>query len=117
MWCELQKDYLGQKAGARVELDEDVGKALVSKGIAREAPNATIEELVQKSAQGMLAQFQKELETQVNGCIKQFGDALALSRKGADRRIFGDGGEGDRKKTFGAFLVAVKSGNVKALEE
>jgi HK97 family phage major capsid protein len=61
--------------------------------------------------------IQGSLNTAVDAAIKDFAGTLQKSRKNAVPAIFGDGQTGDPKKTFGAFLTAVRTGDTKALDE
>src|SRR5262249_57461207 len=56
------------------------------------------------------------VEAAVEGSLREFASAGALSRRHAVPRIFGEGQKGDPKHTFGRFLLAVKERDLKALE-
>jgi HK97 family phage major capsid protein len=117
MWVELVKDFLGQKAGARIELDEVNAKALVSSGTAKEIVENPLDQVIQKSIGDMMTKVSGAIESAATAAVKQFASTQTLSRKNQIPAIFGSGEKGDPKKTFGAFLVAVARGDQKALEE
>jgi HK97 family phage major capsid protein len=118
MFVQLLKDHLGQKAGARVDVDEPVAKTLMEQGIAKELAANPLEELVAKSMEGILASLHKTLEANLEHQLKEFAKAQTCSRKGAAERIFGhrDADANPKGNTFGKFLLAVRLGDHKALE-
>jgi HK97 family phage major capsid protein len=117
MFIVLKKDLLGQKAGARVEVDDGVGKQLVESGAAEALKDDPLAPLMAKAMEGLFGTLTRSLETSLDSAMKEFARAAARSRKNAIPAIFGEGGGGDPKKTFGRFLLAVRAKDHKTLEE
>src|SRR5262245_2349152 len=111
MYVQLTKDFLGRKAGERLELAEaDAAGLLASAAVAAEDALAP---LVGRALDGISGSVQAA----VDQALKQFAQAQTLSRKNVAPRVFGEGGGGDPKQTFGRFLLAVRHGDRKALDE
>jgi HK97 family phage major capsid protein len=118
MFVQLKKDYFGNKAGARIDVDEPVANALIQQGIAEALQADPFAPLLAKAMEGMLGSLNQALATSIDQALKQFADAQTKSRKNQLPAIFGDNNSGgDPKKTLGAFLLAVRLGDQKALEE
>src|SRR5262245_30358921 len=118
MFVTLKKDYLGHRAGAMLDiLEEPVVKSLVEQGIAEATQGDPYGPLMAKAMEATIATLTKNIETVFNEAIRQFGHAQSKSRRNAIPAIFGDGNNGDPKKTFGHFLLAVRNRDVKTLEE
>ena len=117
MFVQLTKDFQGQKAGTRIDVTEADAKTLLDAGLAAKLDGDQLAPLVQKSMEGMLASISETLTKSIDAALKQVAEAHTKSNKNKVKAIFGDGGEGDPKKTFGNFLLAVKAKDHKALEE
>jgi HK97 family phage major capsid protein len=113
----LLKDWSGQKAGTQLSMSESDGEVLVKAGLAQAVKEDPITPLIAKGMQDAMQGFAKGLDQIITQTLKQFADAQSLSRKNGNPRIFGQGGEGDSKKTFGDFLVAVARGDRNYLEK
>ncbi len=59
----------------------------------------------------------RSLNDTIDATLKEFSRELGKSRKNAVPAIFGAGGNGDPKQTFGRFLLAGRTGDQKAIEE
>jgi len=116
MWIELTKDILGQKAGQRIEVEDKDGQALIAAGSAKPVPGDPLADVVGKAMQEMLGKLSSSLNGAVEDALKQFAAAQTLSQKGARKILFGEGSDGDPKRTFGSFLLAVRNRDQKALE-
>src|SRR5690242_4309836 len=90
---------------------------LVAQGVAREVTHDPLGPLVAQTMEKAMDKLSEGIGTAVDAALKQFAQAQARSRKNAVPAIFGEGGTGDPKRTFGAFLLAVRTGDQKALEE
>ena len=66
-----------------------------------------------RAADGLAGQVQAGIDA----ALKQFAAAQTLSRKNAVPAIFGPGGAGDTPRSFGRFLLAVRHGDRKALDD
>src|SRR5262245_42414608 len=117
MFVELLTDFLGQKAGTRIDVSEADAKALLDAGTAKAVPGDPLADAVQRGVNDAVGKLTAGLQTAVETALKQFATAQSLSRKNAVPRIFGEGRGGDPKHTFGHFLLAVRHGDRKALEE
>jgi HK97 family phage major capsid protein len=117
MWIELLTDLLGQKAGARIDVCDADARLLIDAKKAQDVANDPIVEAVTKSMAEALLKITGSISGAVDAAMKDFGNTLAKSRKNAVPAIFGENGNGEPKKTFGAFLLAIQHKNVKALEE
>jgi HK97 family phage major capsid protein len=113
MFIQLKKDYFGQKAGARIDVDEPVAQTLLAQAIAEAVQGDPLAPILAKSMETMLA----SLTASLDDTLKQFAAAQAKSRRNALPAIFGPGGSGDPDHTFGRFLLAVRQRDLKALEQ
>src|SRR5436190_19944807 len=116
MFVQLQKEFMGRKVGERIDVNENDGNLLIKAGVATAVTDDIITPAVQKAMEQAFGGFQKGLDAVIQTALKQFADAQTKSRRGAVPAIFGAGGEGDPKKTFGSFLLAVAQRDHKALE-
>ena len=116
MFVQLTKEHLGQKAGYRFDTDEAVAKTLIQAGVAEAIKDDPLAPIIAKSMESMLSGLTKSLNETIDATLKEFAVESKKSRKNAVPAIFGKGGEGDTKKTFGQFLLAVKARDEKALE-
>jgi HK97 family phage major capsid protein len=117
MFVQLVKDFQGQKAGTRIDVTEADAKTLLDAGIAARVEGDQLAPLVQKSMEGMLAGITDTLTKSIDAVLKQFAEAHTKSNKNKVKAIFGEDGDGDPKKTFGRFLLAVMSKDSKTLDE
>ena len=117
MFVELLKDFLGRKPGERIDVSEADAQALIQAGTARAVPGDPLAETISRAIGDALGKLTQGLDSAVDTALQEFAKAQGLARKNAVPRIFGAGGEGDPKKTFGRFLLAVRAGDRKALEE
>src|SRR4051794_14521384 len=116
MFIQLKKDQFGQKAGQRTDVDEPVAQALITQGIAEAIQGDPLGPIVAKSMETLLGNLTTSLNATIDATLKEFAANAVKSRKNAVPAIFGQGGEGDPKRTFGTFLVAVAKKDQKALE-
>ncbi len=117
MFVQLTKDYFGQKAGARVDVDEPVAKTLIGASIAEAVQGDPLAPVVARSMEAMLANLTKSLSDAIDSALREFAAAKAKSRKNAVPALFGEGNGGDPRKTFGHYLLAVRHRDARALEE
>jgi HK97 family phage major capsid protein len=116
-WIELLKDYLGKKAGERLALDAADASPLISAGIARGVTDDPIQAAVARGIEGALGGFTRGLDAIITETLKKFAQAQAHSRKNAVPILFGEGGEGDPKKSFGDWCLAVARNDRHYLEK
>lgn len=117
MLLQLLKDHVGQKAGFQFDTDDVIGKSLVDGGFAKQIPDDTLAPTIAKSLESSLKSITENIQTTIDNTLKAFANELTKSRKNSIPAIFGKGGNGDPKHTFGNFLLAVRHKNAKALEE
>src|SRR5262245_28849219 len=107
MFVQLTRDYLGRKAGERIELSEADAAGLLAGGMATAVTDDVITPLVSRALEQALAGFTKGLDAVINETLRRIGSAQGQSRKNAVPLLFGEGGEGDPKKSFGDWCLAV----------
>jgi HK97 family phage major capsid protein len=116
-WIELVKDYLGKKAGERLALDAGDASPLIAAGIAKAVVDDPIGSAIAKGLDGALAGFTRGLDQIITQTLKQFADAQARSQRSAVPILFGPSGEGDPKKSFGDWALAVARNDRSYLEK
>ncbi len=117
MFVELKQEYFNQPTGARIDVDPKVADTLVEKGIAAKIEEDLLSPVITKSIDSILSTFTKSLNSAFDSSLKQFALAQTKSRKNAIPAIFGAGNSGDPNRTFGSYLLAIRRGDAKALEE
>lgn len=113
MFVELKKEYAQQPAGTRLDVDDATAQMLFQQGIAEAIPGDPLAPYLDQFSSTML----RGLTEALDGALKRFGQTQQQSRRNAIPAIFGPGGEGEPKRTFGSFLLALRRGDSKALEE
>jgi HK97 family phage major capsid protein len=116
MFVQLQKEFMGRKVGERIDVSDSDGNLLIKDGVATPVTDDLITPAVQRAMEQAFGGFQKGLDAVIQTALKQFADAQSKSRRHAVPAIFGEHGDGDPKKTFGAFLIAVAQRDQKTLE-
>jgi hypothetical protein len=116
-WIELVKDYLGKKAGERLALEAGDASPLIAAGIARTVADDPIAAAIAKGLDGALAGFTRGLDQIIQQTLAQFADAQARSRRNATPILFGTSGDGDPKKSFGDWCLAVARNDRNYLEK
>src|SRR5262249_54466007 len=104
MFVQLTKDYFGQKAGARVDVDEPVARSLLEQGAAEAVHGARPGPVVARSRESLLTGLTSSLNATIDATLREFAAARTRSRKTAVPAIFGEGHGGDPRRTFGNFL-------------
>jgi hypothetical protein len=108
MFVTLQKDYFGQQAGATVDIPDDAAAlGLINSGIVKKVEGDPYGPLMQKATETCLATLTKNIDSIITTAVQEVAKAQTLSRKNAVPLIFGQDGEGDPKKNFGDFCVAI----------
>jgi HK97 family phage major capsid protein len=111
MWIELLKDYLGCKAGQRLDVEEKDAQHLISQSAARALANNPLAEAIEQQLGASMASVMKGLDEAVTSALNRFRDAQAQSRRLARPILFGDK-DGDPDKNFGDWLVNVAHATV-----
>ena len=117
MFVQLTRDYLGRKAGERLDLSDPDAAALVARGTAEPVRDDVLSPLIQRSLDAALAGIAGNLQSGFDAALRDFSQAQTKSRKTAAPALFGEGRDGDPKHTFGRFLLAVRHNDRKALDE
>jgi HK97 family phage major capsid protein len=117
MFVQLQKDFLGKKPGERIDLDKEHADKLVEMGVATVVTDDLITPAVSRALESAFGKFTQALDGIVNESLKQFATVQSHSRKNAVPAIFGAGNEGDKNHNFADWLLCVRHGNAKRLEE
>jgi HK97 family phage major capsid protein len=107
MFVELLKPFLGKPAGERLHVAPEEGGQLVAAGVAKTLGDDPITPLISRGLEGALAGFTRGLDAIITRTLEQVADAQRQARKHAVPALFGPGGEGDPKKSFGDFCLAV----------
>lgn len=116
MFVQLKQDFLGQKAGCRIDLDEKQAQSLIAGGVAEAVQGDPLAPLIAKTMETMLVSLTKAMDETMTATLKQFAAASAKSHRNKVPEIFGQGVKGDPQQTFGRFLLAVKNGDTKTIE-
>lgn len=117
MFVQLTRELLGKKPGERIDLAEGDALALLNSGAAVAVRDDAITPLVTRALEQALGGITGGIQSAVDGALKEFATAATKSRKNAVPAIFGPGGEGDPRRTFGRFLLAIRQQDRKTLEE
>jgi HK97 family phage major capsid protein len=107
MWIELTKPFLGKAVGERLHVCAEEGQQLIASGHARPVNDDPLSPVIARGLESALAGFTRGLDGIISQTLKQFADAQAQAKKHAVPALFGPGGEGDPKKSFGDFLLGV----------
>jgi HK97 family phage major capsid protein len=107
MFVQLTKEFMGKKAGERIDVSEADAQALVGQALAVPVHDDLITPAVQKAMEQAFSGFQKGLDAVISTALRQFQDAQSQARRHAVPAIFGPQGDGDPKQNFGDWLVCV----------
>jgi len=103
MFIEFKTDYLGVKAGQRVDVSETEATTLVAAGHAVKVHEDLLTPAIEKAMAAQFDSFSKA----TNLVLEKFLQAQALAKKHAVPAIFGEGKDGDPNKNFGDWCCAV----------
>jgi hypothetical protein len=107
MFVQLTKDSLGRKAGDRLDVSDADGRELIHSGAAVALGDDALTAAVNRAVDGALSRCTQQLDTLINQSLRSFADAQSQSRRAAVPVLFGPGGDGDPKKSFGDWCLAV----------
>jgi HK97 family phage major capsid protein len=107
MFVQLTKDFLGRKAGERIDLLEADAQSFLARGLATPVTDDLISPLIGKALDGVFTRFTQSLDSAINTSLRAFADAQSLARKHAVPLIFGEGQAGDPRHNFGDFCLAI----------
>ncbi len=117
MFVQLKQAFQGKPPGERIDVSNEHADILIKGGIAEAIQGDPLGEIVEKQVGGMLESLTRGLNDTITATLKQFAAAQTKSNKNAVPAIFGEGGEGDPRKNFGDFCLAVATKNHKRLDE
>jgi len=107
------KAYVNFPAGSTVDiLDDVIAKQLQDTGYAKPADVDPVDAAIQLSVDTLTSRIDAALKR----TLDQLAHAQTKSRKNGIPEIFGPGNNGDPKKTFGSFLIALISNDKKTLD-
>jgi HK97 family phage major capsid protein len=113
MKLTLVKPFMGHQPGEIDILDDAMAAELVRNGYAKEPAKDPIQSAVDAAAESLGSRVDAALERY----LQKFAAAQTKSRKNGIPEIFGPNGNGEPKRTFSAFLKAIRLNDRKALEE
>ncbi len=117
MFIQLTKEFLGKKAGERIDVAEADAAQLVRQGVAVPVADDPITPAVAKALEGAFARYQQGLDKAIQQALQSFADAQGQARRHAVPALFGPGGEGDPRKSFGDWALAVARNDRAYLEK
>ncbi len=117
MFVQFKSDYLGHKAGERLEISDAHAQPLLQAGVAEAIPGNPVSDLIEKQLTINFQSILKGLDDAVSAAIGRFQQAQSLARKHAVPAIFGEGSKGDPNHCFGDWLLSVAGKNIKRLEQ
>jgi len=101
MIVQLTKEYNGQQAGAKLDLPEEEANKLIKDASAKAVEGDPLESVID----AQIAKRMDLLDKKIEDGLKKFALAAAKSCKNSVPIIFGEGGDGDVKKSFGSLLI------------
>jgi HK97 family phage major capsid protein len=117
MFVELVKPFLGKPAGERLHAGEEEAQQLVAAGVARTVADDAITPLISRGVESALSGYTRSLDAVITRALEQFAQAQGQARKHGIPAIFGPGGIGDPKRSFGDFCLAVARNDTGYLEK
>jgi HK97 family phage major capsid protein len=106
MFVQLTKDFLGRKAGERLDVGEADATALLANGTAVAVTDDPLTPIITRGIENALGGFTRGLDAIINQTLAKFADAQGQSRRLAVPALFG-GSDGDPRKSFGDWCLAV----------
>jgi HK97 family phage major capsid protein len=117
MFVQLTKDLLGRKAGDRLAVADADGQQLLRSGAAVAVADDPVDAAVQRALDAALGRYSQGLDAALNQALKAVADAQGLARKHAVPALFGPDGDGDPRKSFGDWALAVARNDRPYLEK
>jgi HK97 family phage major capsid protein len=117
MFVELLKPFLGKAAGERLHVSAEEGQQLIAAGVAKAVADDPLTPIITRGLESALQGFTRGLDGLITRALESFAGAQQQARKHAVPALFGPGGAGDPKKTFGDWLLAVARGDRAYLEK
>jgi HK97 family phage major capsid protein len=117
MFVQLTKPFLNRQPGERIDVADADARSLIEQQIAAPVSGDLLTPAVTKALENAFSRFTQSLDSVINTTLQQVADAQSQARRHAVPAIFGEGGEGDPKRSFGDFCVAVARKDSKYLEK
>jgi HK97 family phage major capsid protein len=117
MFVQLTKDFLGRKAGERLDVGQADANQLIAGGSAVAVTDDPLTPIITRGIENALGGFTRGLDAIINQTLKQFADAQGQSRRVAVPALFGPGDGGDPHKSFGDWCLAVARNDRTYLEK
>jgi HK97 family phage major capsid protein len=117
MFVQLKKAFLGRQPGERIDVSEADARHLTEQDIAEPLRDDPLGPVVARSVEQMTARLTQSLDAIITHTLKQFADAQSQARKHSVPALFGDGKDGDPRKSFGDWCLAVARNDSKYLEK
>ncbi len=117
MFVQLTKDFLGRKAGERLDVGEADANQLIAAGSATPVADDALTPMVSRALEQALGGFTRGLDAVINETLTRIADTQSHSRRHAVPALFGPGNAGDPKKTFGDWCLAVARNDRTYLEK
>src|SRR5438552_1947465 len=117
MFVQLTKDFLGRRAGERIDVSPADAQSLISAGSATAVADDPISSAVTRALDGALGRLTQNLDGAINQALRGIADAQTQARRHAVPALFGAGGDGDPKKSFGDWCLAVARNDRHYLEK
>ncbi len=106
MFVQLTKDFLGRRAGERIDVSPSDAQQLVAAGSATTIADDPIAGAVGRALEGALSRHAQTLDAAIGQALKGIADAQGQAKRHAVPALFGSG-EGDPRRCFGDWCLAV----------
>jgi HK97 family phage major capsid protein len=117
MFVQLQKEWKGKPAGEKIDVPDEFAPLLFNQKIAAPVQGDPITPLIGKALESATARWTKGMDEVNNLTLQKFQEAQGQAKKHAVPAIFGASGDGDAKKNFGDWLLAVARRDYTYLEK
>jgi hypothetical protein len=117
MFVKLLKDWKGKPAGEQIDVPEEFAPFLVDSKTAEPVANDPIGSLITKSLETATGKWAQSMDQVIALTLKKFQEAQSQAKRHAVPAIFGEDGDGDPKKNFGDFALAVARQDTPYLEK
>jgi hypothetical protein len=117
VFIQLTKEFLGKKVGERIDVAEADAAQLVRQGVAIHVADDPLTPAVAKALESAFARYNQGLDQAIHQALRSYADAQGQSRRIAVPALFGPGGDGDPRKSFGDWALAVARNDRSYLEK
>ena len=107
MFVELLQPFCGKPAGERLYVPAEEAQGLLRAGVARAVTDDPLAPVIARGLESPLAGWAKGLDALVNQTLRRVAEAQGQGRRVAVPALFGAGGDGDPRKSFGDWCLAV----------